>query len=198
MNKQHIAHYQPVFFRLIEGNEEEKRLALLKQENRFDSTKQDDFKKIPGSPIAYWVSSKFIDIFEQSNSLHETFFSDGLTKTGNNDKYLRFLWEVSFDSTNNKNCYMECIKGGEARKYYGNIEYLVNWTLEARHHYRNDNVARITPEYLWNRSGVTWTKITSGIPTFRYFSAGQIAETAGPVIFLSNGNDEKYFLGLLN
>lgn len=91
-----------------------------------------DFKKIPGRPIAYWVSNGVRDSFQRQKSFSEFFFSDGLTKTGNNDKYLRFHWEVSRANACDEEKYRICVKGGDARDYYGNTDVLVNWTPEAR------------------------------------------------------------------
>ena len=152
-----------------------------------------DFKKIPGSPIAYWVSNGVRDSFQRQKSFSEFFFSDGLTKTGNNDKYLRFHWEVSRANACDKEKYRICVKGGDTRDYYGNTNVLVNWTQEARDHYRRDLVARITPEYLWTSSGISWTKISSKGPTFRWFGNGMIAETGGPAIFSKESNDHNIY-----
>ncbi len=142
-----------------------------------------DFKKIPGSPIAYWVSDEIRSSFQNQKPFSEFFFSDGLTKTGDNEKYLRFHWEVSRAFACDGDKYRICVKGGDARDYYGNIDVLVKWTPTAREHYRKDLVARITPEYLWQSSGISWTKISSKGPTFRWFGDGMIAETGGPAIF---------------
>ena len=152
-----------------------------------------DFKKIPGRPIAYWVSNGVRDSFQRQKSFSEFFFSDGLTKTGNNDKYLRFHWEVSRANACDGEKYRICVKGGDARDYYGNTDVLVNWTPEARDHYRRDLVARITPGYLWQSSGISWTKISSKGPTFRWFGNGMIAETGGPAIFSKESNDHNIY-----
>ena len=152
-----------------------------------------DFKKIPGSPIAYWVSNGIRNSFQSQKAFSEFFFSDGLTKTGNNDKYLRFHWEVSRNSACDSNKYRICVKGGDARDYFGNTDVLVNWTPQARSHYRKDLVARITPEYLWQSSGISWTKISSKGPTFRWFGNGMIAETGGPAIFSKESNDDSIY-----
>ena len=64
-----------------------------------------DFAKIPGSPIAYWASEKCISIFSDFDKISSYFFSDGLAKTGNNDKYLRFFWEVDIDNARSKDIY---------------------------------------------------------------------------------------------
>lgn len=143
-----------------------------------------DFGKIPGSPVAYWVSNRTRNSFQYCKPVSDFFFSDGLTKTGDNDKYLRFHWEINSQKANNGELYRICVKGGDARSYYGNIDVAVNWSSEARNHYRKDSVARISPEYLWQTSGISWTKISSKGPTFRWFGNGMIAETGGPAIFL--------------
>jgi hypothetical protein len=159
-------------------------------EQYFFRASAEDFKKIPGGPIAYWVSDAVRGSFLQQKPLSAHFFSDGLTKTGNNEKFLRFHWEVGRGDSDDPDKYRVCVKGGDARDYAGNTDVIVNWTPTARSHYRNDLVARITPEYLWRTLGISWTKISSKGPTFRWFGNGMIAETGGPAIFSKNSNDE--------
>ena len=60
----------------------------------YPNISQSNFEKIPGSPIAYWVSEKVIESFK-SDLISNHAFSDGKNVTGNNEKYLKFLWEVS-------------------------------------------------------------------------------------------------------
>ncbi|MDM8516544.1 BREX-1 system adenine-specific DNA-methyltransferase PglX [Desulfobacterales bacterium HSG16] len=178
------------YLRLVDGSSEaEKEIAIRKAIKNpdcgwFYRSSAADFKKIPGSPIAYWVSNRVRDAFSQFESFSDFFFSDGLTKTGNNDKYLRFHWELAHSKVVDLDRYRICVKGGEARDYFGNINVLVNWYPKVRIHYRSDHVARITPEYLWGASGISWTKISSKGPTFRWFGNGMIAETGGPAIFV--------------
>ncbi len=161
---------------------------------RLKNASAEDFRKIPGSPIAYWVSDSLRSTFQKEQSLSSVFFSDGLTKTGNNEKYLRFHWEVSRKIASDPNQYRICVKGGDGRDYYGNIDVLVNWRPQTRAFYRADNVARITPDYLWSSSGISWTKISSKGPTFRWFGNGMIAETGGPAIFIHDNISEEYLL----
>jgi len=82
-----------VFFRLIDGQESYKKSQLLKSQHRFDQIGQDDFDKIPGSPIAYWLSKAARSCFGKEK-ISDNFVSDGAVKTGNNDKYIRQIWEV--------------------------------------------------------------------------------------------------------
>ena len=58
-----------MFFRLLDGGEAEKSTALANGEKRFDTTAQDEFKKIPGSPVAYWVSERVREVFEEGTLL---------------------------------------------------------------------------------------------------------------------------------
>lgn len=113
-----------------------------------------DFMNLPGSPLSYWISNKIRDAFYAFAPIGSHFFSDGLTKTGNNERFLRYQWEVGIEKAKDLECYRICVKGGAARSYFGNTEILVNWSNSARAHYRTDNVARITPEYLWSSSGI--------------------------------------------
>jgi SAM-dependent methyltransferase len=158
-----------------------------------------EFSKIPGSPLAYWVSNSFRSTFIKFPAAENFFFSDGLTKTGNNDRFLRTHWEVRSDHASDNKCYRFCAKGGPALRYYGNSDTLINWSKEARDHYRSDFVARISPEYVWTLPGVTWTDISARYPTFRLMSSGFISETAGPVVFPKNEeNDIFWLLGCLH
>ncbi|HDV3665252.1 TPA: BREX-1 system adenine-specific DNA-methyltransferase PglX, partial [Escherichia coli] len=92
IRNQNINKYQPTFYRLIDGNEEEKKKALLNRENELAETAQDDFKKIPGGPIAYWFSNSFRDLFVSNKSISD--FSKGSTglQTSNSDRFLRYWW----------------------------------------------------------------------------------------------------------
>jgi len=191
------------YVRLVDGiSEVEKEAELLDAIDNphggwLHLASAEDFKKIPGSPILYWVSDRFRHAFVELQPLSECFFSDGLTKTGDNDKYLRFHWELDGENALDSDKYRICVKGGEARDYFGNVDVAVNWSPEARAHYRKDSVARITPEYLWQTSGISWTKISTKGPTFRSFGDGMIAETGGPAIFVKDGVDEdKYWQAL--
>ncbi len=144
----------------------------------------DEFLKIPGYSLAYKLEEPLRRAFDRDVRMSDVFFSDGLTKTGDNEKYLRFHWEVRRADSTDVDKYRICVKGGEARKYYGNTDVVVKWDVSSRTHYREDHVARITPEYLWNAEGISWTKISSKGATFRWFGDGMIAETGGPAIFL--------------
>ena len=70
-NERHIDKYRPSFFRLVDGQEEQKKTTLLNKESRFDKSLQADFKIIPGSPLSYWISDNFRSIFGIGDSLED-------------------------------------------------------------------------------------------------------------------------------
>ncbi|MDA3789165.1 MAG: BREX-1 system adenine-specific DNA-methyltransferase PglX, partial [Desulfobacula sp.] len=147
-----------------------------------------EFKKIPGRQIAYWVNNKIIAIFDKYPPLSTKLFSDGANKTGNNDKYLRYFWEVRSDSVqtkeNRNSKWLFCAKGGEFRRWYGNIIHLINWDKDIREHYSKDKVARLLNEDYWYRDGITWGRITSSENIgFRILPQTATFETAGTSIF---------------
>ena len=135
--------YKPVFFRLLDGGESEKRTALANGEKRFDTTAQDEFKKIPGSPVAYWVSERMRDVFEEGTLLGKLVDAKQGLATADNDQFLRRWHEVdhgkcSYGSESRDAAaqsgkkWFPYNKGGEFRKWYGNQEYLVNWENDGR------------------------------------------------------------------
>ncbi len=105
------------------------------------AAKPDDFHKIPGSPIAYWVSDRVREVFESSPPLRSVAPTRQGLATGDNERFLRYWFEVSLsntrlDATETPNCqcsvkWFPCNKGGEFRRWYGNNEYVVNWQRKA-------------------------------------------------------------------
>lgn len=194
LNNYHAADYQPVFFRLIEGNENEKKAALAAQEMRFDATKQNDFKKIPGAPIAYWVSDDIRILFEMDN-IEKFSISNGQNKTANNDLYVRSHWEVSSENIGIGKRWFQYSKGGEFRKWSGNLDSIVDWSENARNHYRKDPRCRIIPQELWYEIGITWSRVSSANtpPSFRFLPKYATFDMVGSSIFVPN-SDKLYFL----
>lgn len=156
-----------------------------------------DFKKIPGSPIAYWVNDGLRKIFTNP-SIETITISDGQNKTGNNDKFVRFHWELSKRTIGKNARWFFYAKGGGFRKWDGNIDDVVDWSEGARQHYRKDHVCRIIPEYLWYKKGITWGLITSSKPSFRFLPEDATFDVGGSSVFFKNDGDLEYTLGLLN
>ena len=195
-----LKNYKSVFFRLINGGEESKRKALANGEKRFNSVTQDEFKKIPGSPVAYWVSASFRRIFEKGTLLGNLIDVKTGVQTANNDRFLRHWHEVDlrkcgFDlesrdiASKSGKKWFPHNKGGEFRKWYGNQEYVVNWEDDGREirafgtedGRRPRSVIRNSDFYFL--SSVTWSRISSSYFGVRYSDAGAIFDVGGSSAF---------------
>lgn len=165
--------------------------------NRFAQIEMENFIKIPGAPIAYWISNEMFNIFNEVK-ISKFAISDGQTKTGDNEKYLRCIWEVANINVE-KDKWVLHAKGGAFRRWYGNLDTFIDWRPKSREHYRKDKVARIAPEYIWFREGLSWTLISSSAKHgFRLLPDTATFNLAAPSIFFDNGDLMRYILGYCN
>jgi hypothetical protein len=193
----HIAGCKGVYCRLVEPTtQQSKEEMFLRGENRFEAA-QDNFEKIPGAPVAYWVSGQLISSFKNP-LFYDYTISDGQNKTGNNAKYVRSFWEIENGKIGRNKKWLFYAKGGGYRKWVGNLIDVVDWSESARRFYRKDSVCRIIPEYLWYEKGITWGLITSSLPSFRVLPEEATFDVGGSSIFLKDYKNYNYFLGLLN
>ena len=178
--------YKPVFFRLLDGGESEKRTALGNGEKRFDTTAQEEFKKIPGSPVAYWVRKQFIDVFQTLEALGERAVK-GTDTGGNINRFLRRWFEPSvskFSSINPDADYWYPIaKGGTFRRWYGNNEFVINFASQGRDLRQNHANLRNQDKYF--EQGLTWTVVSTGGFAVRLMPEGFIFDQGGSGIFRS-------------
>lgn len=163
---------------------------------RFSIISDDRFLKIPGNPIAYWVGEKLDKAYSQYPQLYEGSISEGQNITADNERFTRHHWEI--DDCGEGRKWRLYAKGGEFRKWAGNIDVVVDWSDEARDHYRAHPSARIIPEYLRFRSGVTWSRITSSSRSFRYLPALSTFDKTGSSIFFNNEEEIQKSLLFLN
>jgi len=179
-------------------NNEEHILSEAKPERFFFRASAADFKKIPSSPIAYWVSKNVIKVFETHQQIYEVSISEGQNITADNSKYLRFCWEVDQVKVEPAGKWSFYSKGGSYRKWFGNLDYVVDWSDEARQHYHKHSSARIIPKYLRFREGITWTLITSSHQSFRFLPDYSTFDKGGSSIFFNHTIDLKKTLLFLN
>lgn len=156
-----------------------------------------DFMKIPGSPVAYWISPNVAKVFE-SESVKSWTISEGQNKTANNDRFVRNVWEVSIKEIGKDRKWLPYAKGGDYRKWYGNREHLIDWSEPARQHYRKDSNCRIISDWLWFRPGITWTLLTSSRQSFRLLSDVETFDMTGSSVFVKDGFSLEFLLGFLN
>lgn len=179
---------------------------FFKGENRYEA-KQDDFAKIPGSPIAYWVSDRVKEIFEKSDKLGNISEPTLGLKTGDNDYFLKEWYEVNFNLCETKRFSILEIsqkkwfpynKGGGNQRWYGNNTLFINWYNNGEE-IKNRNNSSLQGQNKYFNQGITWSGLTSCNISFREsFSYGAIFDTnKGPMLFDKN-NNVLFFLGFLN
>ena len=190
-----IENYKSTFHRLTEFNSESRKEEEFHNDKNKFITNQSNFDKIPGTPIAYWTSNNFINTFEKGFSIEEiSDFTGSQNITANNDKYLRFIWEIDKNKINKK--WRKYAKGGNFKKYYGNIELVVDWSDEARNFYKTNKTSNLLDSNLWYKEGITYTAISSKGTGFRYLPKDCIFDKGGPSIV--NIKYLYYCLGFLN
>lgn len=167
----------------------EKETEFFNTKNRY-MAHQANFTHIPGYPIAYWVSDRFIENFSKGR-ISKEYFSGGRNKTHNNEKYLRFWWEIA-----NYIKWQFYDKGGEFRRWYGNHEYVVDWSDEAKEEY--DSHGGLYNQEYANKTGICWTLITSGKTGFREKPTTHHYDSGSPVIFNNEYSLDYDLLGFLN
>lgn len=166
-------------------------------EKYFFQASAEDFRKIPGSPLAYEASDTVRAAFSHG-SLENDFICDGYLKTGNNSLFIRFHWEVNNNSRSISGPWRDHPKGGDFRRWAGNKECVVRWTEESIAHYKKDKIARVLDMKYWDLSGISWSAISSGRPSFRSLDKQDIANNAALCIFPKIQADLPRQLGYLN
>ena len=203
-----ISNYKGSYVRLVDGNNEAEKAQMFKNKpNLLFHVSAEDFKKIPGKPIAYWMSSAFINAFNFDSLDSLAHICNGFT-TGDNDQFLRHWFEVPFESIdcsnpsiettlNNNSKWFPYNKGGEYRKWYGNNEYMINWKNNGQDIKAYGHLVPRSLKYQFCES-VSWSKVTSSSPAFRYKPVGTMFDVAGLSIFPNNKQDLPFFLALGN
>ena len=194
IRKSHIADYKGEYCRLIEPTSQQgKEDMFLAGENRY-AADQSNFSKIPGSPVAYWVSRQICNIF-QFEKLEK--FATKICKggfTGNNDKYLRLWEEVDYSKIPAR--WNKYSKGGGFRRWYGNSEYVVFWEDNGKDLKNNPKAGMGASQY-YGKPHFVWSGISTGLASFRYDNDEVFFDDVSPAIVFSH--EEKItLLSLLN
>ena len=184
----------------VSGNEE---LASRFIESEPHLACQRDFECIPGEPVAYQLSSNALKAFANNPQLHAIGdFKKGMN-TGNNDLYLRMWSEVCLDkvclSPRQRACakWFPLQKGGPARRWYGNHEYVVNWQNDGAALRSFPNAVLRNQRYYF-REGVTWTTLSIARLNMRYNPEGFIFEGKGSAAFFEQRDVMLAVLGFCN
>lgn len=185
MKKGHIRNYAAQYEYTVyyECDEEGVPFVFPTKNERWKTATQENFSKIPGSPVAYWVSENFIGTFLRGISIDSiSKYTGSQNITANNEKYLRYIWEVVNTEVGTNTHWAVYIKGGTYRKWYGNIELVVDWSDSAREFYKNNPTSNLLGKPYRFREGITYTELTSGTNSFRYLPAIAIFDKKGPCI----------------
>lgn len=186
------------------------------QDNRFAQVSTDNFSQIPGSPVAYWVSEAVRKDFSET-TLNDLCPPKVGLYTADNDRFLRFFWEVDFHKIyffgksredlkklGNKK-WVPMTKGGNFRKWYGNNEYVLNFANDGEElkywleHNPKDpktkSYSRCIRNYdMYLQTGYSFNDVSSGQTSFRYQPNGYIPNARGPFVYSTS----KELLGYLN
>ena len=166
---------------------------------RWKTATQSNFSKIPGSPVAYWVSEQYLKIFQNQLIYDVASAQEGL-KTGDNDRFIRFWNEIDFTKTamsgthNPKWIYHT--KGGDFRRWYGNQDCVLNFENNGAE-LRDFKGSSLTGYQNYGKPCISYSRITSAKTAFRYTYAGSIPNMAGLAIYASD-DLIFYILGWLN
>lgn len=204
--KSHITDYKGEYCRLIEPTTQQgKEDMFLSGENRYEAD-QSNFLKIPGSPVAYWVSEAVLECYKNSSIYDYAKPCKGID-TGDNNIFLRLWHEIAENKLflpKGKPCCTDDFlhlkwfpynKGGNYRRWYGNNEYVLNWEGNGNklRQFKGSNL-RNKDRYF--EQGITWSTVTSGKSSFRFFTFGFLFDNGGSCLFADK--HLLYIQGLLN
>lgn len=214
IRKSHIADYKGEYCRLIEPTSQQgKEDMFLAGENQY-AADQSNFSKIPGSPVAYWVSTQAINCYVMMKKTGD--HGDGRIGliTGDADRFLRlwhevYLNRIGFEIQSNEESirsgcrWFPTQKGGEFRRWYGNTVYVVNWENDGYEMKFDNYMGTRVRSHNYNgeygfKKAITWTTISTSNFACRYSGDGFIYDTAGPFIHLNKDSEIAPMLAFLN
>lgn len=192
------AAYEGAYVRLVDINgSEAKRLKLLEAIQNpdcgwFYRRNADTFKQIPGTPIAYWASDRFINLFSDLITRYSV-ANEGI-KTGDNDRFLKYWFEVSECQTNIRKKRLSAkwhitAKAGESRKWYGSHYVVTNFANNGAEMIATGH-ASITGISKLYKPAITWNRIGSGRLSFRYLPAGFLSNMGGLCTYSQSGKGD--------
>lgn len=168
-----------------------------------------DFAQIPGSPIVYWLSNAMLKTFVKGKALEEVAKPRHGMTTGNNDALVRFWFEVSVSAINrrimsqeqrkqSKDKWFPYNKGGNYRKWYGNVGHVLRYDDYGQSLMRSFKGCRHDNKEFYFKSSVSWSNVTSGVPSFRYYPSGYIFSNVGDCLFGTTLHTDMEILAIAN
>lgn len=200
-----VADFKGTYVRLVDIVGEWEKEAAYRSGNHRYTAKQENFSKIPGSPVAYWVSEKVFSLYNNIKIYDVSKPCKGID-TGDNGRFLRFWFEIE----NNLMLYPRKVmindieffvkwfpynKGGAYRKWYGNNEYLLNYKNNGEE-LKSFSGSNLRNKDYYFKNGLTWSTVSSGSYSIRFFNYGFLFDNGGCCLY--SNNNLIYICGFLN
>lgn len=157
---------------------------------------QHEFAQIPGSPIVYSASSSMLRIFENGIPFEKHIAMREGIHTADNQRFLRCWWGISASSMSDnassveqideQGCWVPYCKGGDYRKWYGNLTFVIGFDQEHRKSMKQQQGCVWPSQSLWFKEGGTWTAVSSGNLGVRWFPHGCLFDAGGQVLIGEN------------
>lgn len=188
-----IENYKGTYVRLVDfAGEENKEKEFLSGNNRF-FTQQENFSKIPGMPITYWMSENLFRVFKKGKRLGEFVFPKQGLATADNNRFLRLWFEVADyriklnsnsveDSILSEKKWFPYCKGGSYRKWFGNRDYTINWENNGKELNSFSKAVIRNPEDYFDE-GISYSDVSTGDFGVRYYGYGFVFDSCGPMFF---------------
>lgn len=188
---------QYVYIRYFETDDDGIPFEFPVRNYRYCTNRLSNYQKIEGSPIVYSSNDKLLPILQGNKHLYDLVDITGSQhKTANNEKYLRNIWEVDATAIGDK--WITYSKGGAYRKWWGNIELVVDWSNNAQCFYKTNPTSNFIKKEYQFREGLTWTATTNYAFSLRVLPPTGIFDIKGPAMFPYKSNDAYFILGLMN
>lgn len=202
----YIKGYKAKYIRVVDGTSQQEKEKIFILSKKKYLIEQEQFYKLPGAVISYWLSNQTFNIFSISRRLGDIVMPKSGLSTTDNNRFLRLWFEPSIQQINfrqrnretTERRFFPYVKGGSFRRWYGNMEYVVNWEsdgAEIRQAAIGASGGRVVNPELYFKSYITWTKISTGLFSMRYCPEGTIFSDAGGSLFLK---DPSFYLAFCN
>lgn len=218
-SNQHFAGYRPSFFRLVDGNENQKKVMLASKQNLYSARTLEEFAQIPSSPLAYWASSQLLNAFTSDVNIDRLSPPRIGMMTTDNSRFLRQWSEIDFrnigfdfkdmeQAVESETKWFPYNKGGGFRKWAGNYELVVNWKNGGAE-IKAAGMTSFRGKDFYFREGITWSDVSTADFCCRHTPEGFIFDIKGTSSFpavidrglvacLMNSTVGAYILKLLN
>ncbi|GIO36564.1 hypothetical protein J41TS12_14250 [Paenibacillus antibioticophila] len=195
-----VDNYLTNFTKLVDvDNAREKQNGFFEISNRYYK-KVSQFRSIPGVPFCYWLNEKLYKLYSEWGNFETIGRPSTGMMTANNEKYLRLWFEINFSEFSQRdvwgNKWIIYLKGGQYRKWYGNLDYLLKYNNDPNYILKQKNATVMDISTL-NKPKCTWTDITSGRNGFRWAPTYSFHDKSGHC-FYPNEEDQFWLLGYSN